>query len=213
LNCFFHISDKNKAMLNLVIFGPPGSGKGTQSARIVEKYHLVHLSTGDLLREEMQKDTPLGREVKSYIDKGLLVPDEIVMKELYHVATRHEDAPGLIFDGFPRTIFQAEMLDRMLAKRNVPIDLVISVEVEEEELFRRMMGRAQDSGRSDDTEDVIRRRIEVYKNQTLPLIHYYRRQGKMVCINGMAPVDDVFGKISRAIDRVLAKKQNTAQIN
>lgn len=190
-------------MLNLVIFGPPGSGKGTQSARIVEKYKLIHLSTGDLLREEMEKDTALGREVRKYIDQGLLVPDEIVMKELYQVATRYKDAPGFIFDGFPRTIFQAEMLDRQLQKRLAPITLVISVEVAEQELFRRMMGRAIDSGRSDDTEDIIWRRIEVYNSQTLPLISYYKKQGKIVSIDGMAPVDDVFNNISLAIDNVV----------
>jgi adenylate kinase len=193
-------------MLNLVIFGPPGSGKGTQSARLVEKYKLIHLSTGDLLREEMQKDTALGKEVKKYINNGLLVPDEIVMKELYQVAIQHGNSPGLIFDGFPRTIHQAEMLDCQLEKRFVPISLVISVEVEEKELFRRMMGRAEDSGRSDDTEDVIWRRIEVYKSQTLPLISYYDKQGKIVSVNGMAPVDEVFEKISVSIDSFLKKQ-------
>ncbi|MFO7978736.1 MAG: adenylate kinase [Bacteroidales bacterium] len=199
-------------MLNLVIFGPPGSGKGTQSARIVDKYRLIHLSTGDLLREEMEKNSPLGQEVKEYIDKGLLVPDEIVMKELYHMASSHKDSPGFIFDGFPRTIHQARMLDRMLAKRTTPISLVISVEVAEDELFRRMMGRAQDSGRSDDSEDIIWRRIEVYKSQTFPLISYYKKQGKIVTVDGMASVDEVFGKISASIDDFMNNKQETRQI-
>lgn len=199
-------------MLNLVIFGPPGSGKGTQSTRIVDKYSLIHLSTGDLLREEMEKDSSLGREVKKYIDNGLLVPDEIVMKELYRVALKHKDSPGLIFDGFPRTIHQAKMLDQQLEKRVAPISLVISVDVDEQELFRRMMSRAQDSGRSDDTEDIIWRRIEVYKTQTLPLISFYKQQGKIVSVNGMAPVDEVFGKITSAIDMFLKNKQATPQI-
>ncbi len=187
-------------MLNLVIFGPPGSGKGTQSARIAEKYSLTHLATGDLLREEIENKTTLGFEIKKYIDKGLLVPDKIVMRELYRRASDHMDAPGYIFDGFPRTIIQAEMLDRLLEKRAAPISLVISVEVEEEELFKRMMGRSQDSGRSDDSAKIIRRRQEVYKEQTMPLLSYYKARGKLVAINGMAPVEDVFAKISCAID-------------
>lgn len=190
-------------MLNIVIFGPPGSGKGTQSANIVEKYQLVHLSTGDLLREEMAKNSPLGIEVRKFIDKGLLVPDEIIIRELYEKASEHLDGQGMIFDGFPRTLVQAEMLDQMLNERGIPVNLVLSVEVEEEELFNRMMGRAQDSGRSDDQADVIRHRIEVYKNQTLPLIDYYRKQGKIAAINGMSPVPVVFQRITRAIDTYL----------
>ncbi|TVR38767.1 MAG: adenylate kinase [Bacteroidia bacterium] len=190
-------------MLNIVIFGPPGSGKGTQSTKIVEKYNLIHLSTGDLLREEMENETPLGKEVRQYIDKGLLVPDEIVLKELYMRTSEHMDSPGFIFDGFPRTIVQAESLDEMLRKEGMSISLVISVEVEEEELHKRLMGRGEDSGRSDDSDDIIIRRLEVYKEQTLPLIAYYKKQGKMATINGMAPVDQVFGKISRAIDTYL----------
>ncbi len=190
-------------MLNIVIFGPPGSGKGTQSARIVKKYDLIHLSTGDMMREEMKNDTPLGREVRAYIDKGLLVPDEVVLKEIDMHINRHLDKPGFIFDGFPRTIVQARALDQMLEAEGLPISLVISVDVEEEELFKRMMGRGEDSGRSDDAEHIIRRRLEVYKEQTLPLISYYMEQGKIASINGMSPVDQVFDKITRAIDTYL----------
>lgn len=190
-------------MLNIIIFGPPGSGKGTQSARTVKKYNLVHLSTGDLLREEMARGTSLGMEVRKFIDKGMLVPDEIVLRELQEKASEHLSSPGLIFDGFPRTILQAEMLDKMLESRNMAVDLVLSVKVEEQELYKRMMGRAEDSGRSDDSSDIIWRRIEVYKDQTLPLIEFYRNQGKIVSINGMAPVDEVFDKISTAIDTYL----------
>ena len=191
-------------MLNLIIFGPPGSGKGTQSAKIVDKYKLTHISTGDLLRDEMEKKTPLGEEVRRYIDKGMLVPDDIVIRELQETAEKHMDSPGFIFDGFPRTIVQAEMLDRMMEDHGIPINLVISVEVDEQELFKRLMGRAQDSGRSDDTEDIIWKRIEVYKSQTLPLLAYYRKQGKIASIDGMNPVEEVFGKISRAIDTMAA---------
>jgi adenylate kinase len=191
-------------MLNLIIFGPPGSGKGTQSTKIVEKYKLTHISTGDLLREEMEKKSPLGEEVRRYIDKGMLVPDDIVIKELQETAERHMDSPGFIFDGFPRTIVQAEMLDKMMEEHGIPINLVISVEVDEKELFKRLMGRAEDSGRSDDSEEIIWKRIEVYKSQTLPLMTYYRKQGKIAQINGMDPVDKVFEKISHAIDSLMA---------
>lgn len=194
-------------MLNIIIFGPPGSGKGTQSAKIVEKYNLIHLSTGDLMREEIANDTALGREVKKYIDKGMLVPDEIIMRELYEKASHHLDAQGLIFDGFPRTIVQAEMLDQMLEKHGMPIDVVLSVDVSEEELFKRLMGRAEDSGRSDDKTDIIWRRIEIYKEQTLPLIDFYKKQGKIVSINGMSPVEEVFGKITTAVDTYLETRE------
>jgi adenylate kinase len=187
-------------MLNLIIFGPPGSGKGTQSAKIVEKYKVTHISTGDLLRDEMEKKSPLGEEVRRYIDKGMLVPDDIVIRELQETAEKHLDSPGFIFDGFPRTIVQAEMLDEMMEAHGIPINLVISVEVGEQELFKRLIGRAEDSGRSDDTEEIIWKRIDVYKSQTLPLLAYYRKQGKVASINGMDPVDKVFEKISAAID-------------
>ena len=194
-------------MLNLVIFGPPGSGKGTQSANIVRKYNLLHLSTGDLLRQEMEKDTPLGREVSKFIDQGLLVPDDIVWRELYEYVTGHMDAPGFIFDGFPRTIVQAKALDCLLEEKRAPICLVISVEVAEEELFNRLMGRSEDSGRSDDNAEIARRRLQVYKDQTLPLISYYKAQNKIVSIDGMAPVDEVFSRICKAVDGFLAKQK------
>ncbi len=199
-------------MLNLIIFGPPGSGKGTQSAKIVEKYQLTHISTGDLLREEMDKSTPLGEEVRRYIDKGMLVPDDIVIRELQQTAEQHMDSAGFIFDGFPRTIVQAEMLDKMMEEHGIPINLVISVDVDEEELVKRLKGRAEDSGRSDDTEEIIWKRIDVYKSQTLPLFAYYRRQGKIVSVNGMDPVDKVFGKISMAIDTFLTKNEVVPEI-
>lgn len=194
-------------MLNLIIFGPPGSGKGTQSAKIVHKYDLLHLSTGELLREEMQRNTPLGREVSKYIDQGLLVPDDIVWRELYDYVTQHLDAPGFIFDGFPRTIVQAKALDCLLQEKEAPISLVISVEVDEEELFSRLMGRSEDSGRSDDSAEIARRRLQVYKDQTFPLISYYKTQGKIVSVDGMAPVEEVFSRICKAVDGFLAAQK------
>ncbi|HSV77321.1 MAG TPA: adenylate kinase [Bacteroidales bacterium] len=200
-------------MLNIIIFGPPGSGKGTQSARIVEKYNLSHLSTGALFREEMAQDTPLGREMKRYIDKGKLVPDNIVLQELTNKAGEFLSRPGLIFDGFPRTIPQAENLDQMLKGYGEAVDMVISVEVSEQELFQRLMGRSLDSGRSDDNSEIIWHRIEVYKEQTFPLIEYYQKQGKLAAINGMAPVDEVFKKISKAIDFYIETKEVIAIVN
>jgi adenylate kinase len=194
-------------MINLVIFGPPGSGKGTQSARIVEKYDLTHLSTGDLFREEMENNTPLGKEVSQYIDKGLLVPDDIVLKMLFQHASDDLDAPGLIFDGFPRTTVQAVALDELLERKGIPLNLVISVEVEEKELYKRIIGRGEDSGRSDDSEDIVRQRLDVYKQQTMPLLQYYNKQGKVAVINGMDNVDKVFGKISRAIDTYMESRK------
>jgi adenylate kinase len=193
-------------MINLVIFGPPGSGKGTQSARIVEKYDLTHLSTGDLFREEMENQTPLGKEVSKYIDRGLLVPDDIVLKMLFRHASDDLETTGLIFDGFPRTIIQAKALDALLEERDIPVNLVISVEVDEEELYKRILGRSEDSGRSDDSEDIVRQRLDVYKQQTMPLLDYYKKKGKVAAINGMDNVDKVFEKISYAIDTYMKNR-------
>lgn len=202
----FHPAIKFRAMINLIIFGPPGSGKGTQSARIVEKYDLTHLSTGDLFREEMENQTPLGKEVSQYIDKGLLVPDEIVLKMLFRRASDDLETPGLIFDGFPRTTVQAIALDELLEEKGIPVNLVISVEVEEQELYKRIIGRGEDSGRSDDSEDIVRQRLDVYKQQTMPLLEYYSKQGKVAAINGMDNVDMVFAKITKAIDTYLERQ-------
>ena len=201
-----HPAIKLLAMINLIIFGPPGSGKGTQSARIVEKYDLTHLSTGDLFREEMENQTPLGKEVSQYIDKGLLVPDDIVLKILFRRASDDLETTGLIFDGFPRTIVQAKALDELLEERGIPVNLVISVEVEEEELYKRILGRGEDSGRSDDSEDIVRQRLDVYKQQTMPLLKYYKKQGKVASISGMCNVDKVFEKITRAIDTYMESR-------
>jgi adenylate kinase len=200
-------------MLNIIIFGPPGSGKGTQSAKIVEKYHLKHISTGDLLRDEMHRKTSLGLEIAKYIDSGMLVPDHIVIRELQHTVKIHCDRSGFVFDGFPRTLNQAELLDQMLICNETPVNIVISVDVHEDELLKRLMGRAEDSGRSDDNEEVIWKRIDVYKTQSFPLISYYSKQGKLVKVNGMDPVEKVFEKISLAIDTYVSKNKVLVEVN
>ncbi len=187
-------------MLNIVIFGPPGSGKGTQSKMIAEKYNLLHLSTGDVLRNEIENNTEFGIIVKSYINSGELVPDDLILKHLYYKATEYEDTKGIIFDGFPRTTNQAEILDKMLEKRSDPIKLVIRIEVDEDEIIRRMIGRGEDSNRGDDKENIIHKRIKVYKEQTYPLIDYYKEQGKLVCVDGMYAADKVFKAICRILE-------------
>ncbi len=190
-------------MLNVILFGPPGSGKGTQSMNIIKKYNLVHLSTGDIMREEMVKNSTLGQTFRKYIDKGRLVPDKIVMDLLYERGASKLGGDGMIFDGFPRTIVQAEKLDKLLAKNKTSVDIVLSIEVTEEEIFKRLVGRGQDSGRSDDKDEIIKQRISVYKEQTFPLIDYYKHQGKFVSISGMFPVTEVFSTICQKIDEYL----------
>ncbi len=189
-------------MLNIVIFGPPGSGKGTQSAKIVEKYKLIHLSTGDILREEIKAKSEVGLKIREIIDKGNLVPDELVLEELSKRAEKYVSSNGFIFDGFPRTVPQSDMLDKMLAKHNISITMVLAIDVDEEELFARLMKRAVDSGRTDDNAETVRHRIEVYKNQTYPLIEHYKKQGKLFSIDGVATVDVVFQRITDAVGKL-----------
>jgi adenylate kinase len=188
-------------MFNIIIFGAPGSGKGTQSANIAEKYGLVHLSTGELFRHEIDKKTAVGNLANSYISKGQLVPDEVTLRLLYKHASKHINAPGIIFDGFPRTINQASLLDRMMEKKNLHIDLVIGIKVEEQELVNRIKHRSENSNRSDDTEEIIHKRIEIYRRQTHPVIDYYQSQGKYQSVSGMAPVETVFERICSVIDK------------
>ncbi|MDQ3050472.1 MAG: adenylate kinase [Bacteroidota bacterium] len=195
-------------MLNLVLFGPPGAGKGTQSARLIEKYHLVHLSTGDILRGEITHNTPLGLEAKKIMDQGLLVPDEVVIGMISNKLDSNPDANGFIFDGFPRTQAQAAALDNLLEEKGTAISRMLALDVEDEELIRRILGRGKDSGRADDSNpEIIRKRIEEYNAKTAPLINYYKAQDKYTAITGFGSVDDIFIKLCDAIE-MLPKKMS-----
>lgn len=190
-------------MLNIVLFGPPGAGKGTQSTRLIEKYQLVHLSTGDILRGEIALGTPLGLAAKNLMDQGLLVSDEVVIGMIRNKLVAHQKAAGFIFDGFPRTQAQAAALDQLLEEQGTAINTMLALSVEKEELIKRILHRGQDSGRSDDTNrEVIERRIEEYNNKTAPLTQYYSAQGKYHSIEGMGSVDEIFHRLCTAIDRL-----------
>lgn len=189
-------------MFNLILFGPPGSGKGTQSDKLVEKYGLVHLSTGNLLREEIAQQTPLGLEAKNFMDKGQLVPDEVVIGMVDSYFDKHKEAKGFLFDGFPRTSAQAVALDKLLELKKTAIGLVLALEVTEEELVKRLLNRGKTSGRSDDTnEEVIRKRFSVYSNETTPVAEHYKREKKFQSVKGEGSVDDIFGLLGEAIDK------------
>lgn len=190
-------------MFNLILFGPPGSGKGTQSTGIIEKYGLIHVSTGDILRSEVQNQTPLGLEAKKFMDQGMLVPDEVVIGMIGSKIDENADAQGFIFDGFPRTVAQAEAIDKLLDFKNSPINIVISLLVSEEELKKRLLSRGEISGRSDDNEEVIVKRIKEYHAKTAPVADYYRSKGKLAEIHGEGAVEEVFIKITNTIDNVI----------
>lgn len=189
-------------MFNLILFGPPGSGKGTQSEKLVEKYDLVHLSTGNLLRQEIKEKTPLGIEAKSFIDKGQLVPDEVVIGMVDSYFDQHKDAKGFLFDGFPRTVAQAKALDNLLDLKKTEIGKVLILDVDEEELISRLVNRGKTSGRSDDMDEKVQRnRQEVYKKETLPVAAYYTKARKVANIDGMGDVSDIFERLSAVIDK------------
>ena len=188
-------------MLNIVLFGPPGAGKGTQSKLIVEEYNLIHLSTGDLLRSEIQTGTELGKKAKSLMDAGQLVPDEVVIGMIRHKIEDNKDAAGFIFDGFPRTQAQAESLDELLKEEGDSITTMIAMNVPEQELIKRLLERGKESGRSDDqNESVIRDRLGVYEEQTAVLKKYYDNQNKLQEINGLGSIEEVFNRIKQAIE-------------
>ena len=188
-------------MFNIILFGPPGSGKGTQSVRIAGKYRLLHISTGDLLRKEVKDKTPLGLRVQSIMEKGELVPDTLLIDILRSAIGKHNGHDGFIFDGFPHTVPQAHQLDDLLKEVNTLISLVIALEVNEEEVVKRLLKRAIEEGRKDDTEDVIRNRMNVYRNQTKPLIDYYQKQGKFRSVKGIGSIDNIFNDICSVIDK------------
>lgn len=195
-------------MFNLILFGPPGSGKGTQSEKLVDKYGVVHLSTGNLLRAEIAGKTPLGLEAKSFIDKGQLVPDEVVIGMVDTYFEQHREARGFLFDGFPRTVAQAKALDKLLALKKTGIAAVLALEVNEEELVKRLLNRGKTSGRSDDTDEaVIRQRFSVYNNETSPVADHYKKARKFQSIQGMGTVDEIFGRLCAAIDKKMQQAE------
>ena len=190
-------------MINLILFGPPGSGKGTQAARLVERYNLVHISTGDLFRHEMGNDTPLGLQAKDYISKGELVPDEITIGMLRNKVEAHPDASGFIFDGFPRTIPQAEALDHLMEEEGTGIHALIALQVDDEEIVQRIKLRGATSGRTDDSdESIIRNRINVYNSETTPVFDYYAQQDKSHSVNGIGSIDAIFDRLCAVIEEV-----------
>lgn len=189
-------------MLNVVIFGAPGSGKGTQSELIISEYGLAHISTGDVLRAEIKNDTELGKTAKGYIEKGQLVPDELIVDMLAQVLDGKKDSKGVIFDGFPRTIPQAKALKEMLNKRDTDVSVMLDLQVDEQELIDRLLERGKISGRSDDNLETIKSRLEVYHNQTAPLAEYYIGEGKHVAIKGMGTIEEIFGRIKEAVNTI-----------
>ncbi len=188
-------------MLNIVLFGPPGAGKGTQSENLIKKYQLVHLSTGDILRSEIAAGTQLGIEAKMLMDAGVLVPDEVVIAMISSKLDHNKDAKGFIFDGFPRTTAQAEALDKLLYQKHTSITMMLALEVNDEELIKRLLSRGKESGRPDDqNERIIRNRIDEYNNKTAPLKEYYSSQNKFRIVNGIGSVDDIFNSLCSAIE-------------
>lgn len=189
-------------MLNIVIFGAPGSGKGTQSERIVEKFGINHISTGDVLRAEIKNGTELGKTAKGYIDQGQLIPDSLMIDILANVFDSFKDSKGVIFDGFPRTIAQAEALKSMLKERNQEVSIMLDLDVPEDELMTRLIKRGKESGRADDNEETIKKRLVVYHSQTAPLIDWYKNEGKYQHINGVGTMEGIFADIVAAIEKL-----------
>ncbi|MBK7434880.1 MAG: adenylate kinase [Chitinophagaceae bacterium] len=189
-------------MFNLILFGPPGSGKGTQSEKLIARYGLKHLSTGDLLRHEIASRTPLGQEAQRFMDKGQLVPDEVVIGMISSALESNPGARGFLFDGFPRTAAQAEALDKLLELKDTSIAVMLALDVSEEELVKRLLKRGETSGRSDDTnENVIRARITEYHNKTAAVADYYTKFDKVVLVKGEGTIDDIFAGLCQAIDQ------------
>ena len=190
-------------MLNIVIFGAPGSGKGTQSDKIIAEYGVEHISTGDVLRAEIKGNTELGKTAAAYINDGKLVPDSLIIDILASTLdAKGKDIKGVIFDGFPRTIAQAEALNSMLAERGQEVSAVIGLEVNDEELIKRIIARGKTSGRADDNEETAKKRLDTYNSQTMPLKDFYIKEGKYAKIDGVGSIDDIYSNIKAAIDAV-----------
>ncbi len=194
-------------MFNLILFGPPGSGKGTQSENLVSRYGLKHISTGDLLRSEIARETPLGLEAKKFMDQGQLVPDAVVIGMINSALESNPDVKGFLFDGFPRTATQAKALDELLSEKNSSIAVMLALDVTEDELVKRLEKRGQTSGRSDDTnEQVIRARITEYHNKTAPVADYYNKFDKVVMVKGEGSIDSIFQSLCEEIDKRMPVK-------
>ncbi len=191
-------------MINLVLFGPPGSGKGTQSEKLIEKYGLTHFSTGDILRDEISGKTDLGMKARAYMDCGELVPDKDVIAMVIKNLDKHQGSKGFIFDGFPRTKTQARFLRHELTDRDMRINLMIALNVEREELITRILKRGENSGRPDDERSVIEKRIEVYHKQSAPIIEFYKMMHKFISVDGKGGIEDIFKRICDTIERSIA---------
>ncbi|MDO6389997.1 adenylate kinase [Pontibacter sp. BT731] len=195
-------------MLNIVLFGPPGAGKGTQSQKLIDKYNLIHLSTGDLLRSEIAAGTELGMKAKSLMDNGLLVPDEVVIGMIANKVRENNHAGGFIFDGFPRTVPQAQGLDKLLMDLGTEISCMIALKVDDEELTKRLLLRGQTSGRPDDqNEELIRKRVVEYNTKTTPVADYYAGQSKYYAVDGIGEIDEIFTEICKHVDNLKEKQQ------
>lgn len=188
--------------MNIVLFGGPGSGKGTQSEKLIDKYGLHHISTGEVLRDHIKRETELGKIAKKYIDEGQLIPDDLMIEILDDVLEKEaKDKPGVIFDGFPRTIPQAEALNELLKKRDKELHAVVGLEVPDEELSKRLINRGKLTGRADDNEETIKKRLKVYHDQTSPLREHYKKLGKYVAIDGNREIDNIFKTITEHLDQ------------
>lgn len=197
-------------MFNLILFGPPGSGKGTQSEKIVQQFGLVHLSTGDLLRREIAEKTALGQEASRFMEKGQLVPDEVVIGMIDTCLSKNAGAKGFLFDGFPRTVAQAVALDNLLAFKKTSITKVLALEVSEEELVKRLLKRGEMGNRPDDRDEtIIRRRYQVYKTETEAVAEHYQKLGKLERIKGEGTVEDIFGALSHSIENEMAAQSSS----
>ncbi len=195
-------------MFNMILFGPPGSGKGTQSKLVADTFGFLHLSTGELFRQEIANQTAMGDLVRKFIDRGLLIPDNIVMRELYRYALAHQDAPGIVFDGFPRNPDQAATLDKVFHKKELRIALVVSMIVPEDVLIQRVLERGKDSGRTDDNLEVMEKRLEVYRALTHPVINYYKKSHRLIEVEGNRPVNSVASDIRNIVETVRGDKNS-----